>query len=155
MSGGGSFSGGTKRARVAGAHHVVGADQLGASVVVVRADGDEKVGTERLGDLLAEERIERAAVDASQDLTAQVAEGPAVVLAAGPRFPHRAAFGESGGHRGPVETLVRCDRHRWPWLSRLMGQNHPDCDFVLAGLRILGPVRGHGFVDVEQPAIDE
>ena len=141
--------------RVAGADHVVGPDDLGAPMVVFRADADHEVGTEPLGDLLAEERVERAPADALHDFAHEVAELSAVVLAARAGLPPGRRSGECCRYRLPVEALVSRNGDRRPRAPGLVAENHPHGDVALAGLGELRPVGGDRFVHVQQTAIDE
>ena len=81
-------------------------DHVGDAVVVLRAEADVEVGAERPGDLLGEERADRCAGDAADDLADEVALRDRVVAGRGARLPPRLLRGEqrrspSPSRRGP------------------------------------------------------
>ena len=66
-------------------------------MVVLGGETDVEVGAERPGDLVGEERADRAPVDAADDLTDEVSLGDGVVARRGARLPPR-LLGRQSAH---------------------------------------------------------
>ena len=101
---------------------------------------DPQVETERTGDLLAEERADRATRRASHELTDQVTEREGVVPVSRSGLPERLLLGEPSGDQVPVEVAILGDRVAERGETGLVREQHADRHPVLAVRRELGPV---------------
>ena len=106
-------------------------------------------------DLVAEERADAAAVDASHHLPEQVAVGDRVVAVRGPGVPQRLLLLERPDHGVPCEHVGRRELGVERRQSCLVAQQVAHRDPFLAGLRELGPVARDRKVDVELAALGE
>ena len=84
-----------------------GRDQLRDAAVVRGVEADVEVGAERLRHLAAEERAQRHAGDALQDLALQLALRDRVVAGGRPRLPPGRLPGQRGGDAAAVVEVLR------------------------------------------------
>ena len=114
-----------------------------------------EVGPERFGDLLAEERADAAAVDATHELALQVPLGDRVVADCGSGLPPQHLLGEVRADLVPLVEVRRCERRVEAREPGAVTHHVPHEHAVLAALRELGPVLRDRRVEVEQAAVGE
>ncbi len=130
-------------------------DDQGHPVVELRSEPDMEVGTERFGDLVAEEGSEALAGDPPHQFAHQIALGDGVVAGAVARLPPRLLGGEQRRHLVPVVQVL--GRHRFLPARQAgrVGHHVADEHAVLAVRGELRPVAGDGCVEVELAPIGE
>ena len=115
---------------------------------------DEEVEPERIGDLLGEEAPQRAVlrVDPPEQLALVPAERDPVVAMARARLPGRLLRRDGRADAVEVEQVGELEALVDRAQARLVRQQLPHRDALLAGGAELRPVARHGLVVVEQPA---
>src|SRR5438552_9371411 len=94
---------GTRLAYVSLTEQVRWWHEFGDATIVRGIETDVKISAERVGDFLAEERAERAPVDASHEFALEVPLGDGVVTHNGPGLPPRSLGGEVVAALRPVD----------------------------------------------------
>ena len=130
-------------------------DHVGDAGVVLGAGADVEVGAERAGHLVGEERAERSARHALDDLAQQVALADGVIAGLRTGLPPRGLRGVQRDELVVVEQVLLGERlipARQPGgVAQHVARGHR----LLAGGGELGPVRGDRLVQVELTSVGE
>jgi len=119
---------------------------------VLLREPDPEVEVERFGDLLAEERAQRAAADTPHDFSDEVPEGQGAVAVARARMPQRLLCGQRVDHEIPVTQSSIGNRLAQRGHTRLVVEQLANGNRFLSVLAELRPVRRDRRVDVELAA---